>query len=149
MARQTKTKTPRQLMTAELKRSVIPELLRLGFSGVFPHFRRITSIQTDLLSFQYHRFNDAFVIEVGFCAPGPYNSPWGGEIQPDNLSTNFLDLTHRSRLRPQEPKTDPWIAFSSDDPASYRRAARVVIPLLDTQAADFWNKHEPTMAQIA
>ena len=146
MARLTKTKTPQQLMTAELKRSVIPELRRLGFTGVFPHFRRLTSFQTDLLSFQYHRFNDAFVVEVGYCAPGPYNSPWGGEIQPGTLSTNFLDLTHRLRLRPQEPTTDPWISFSSEDPANYTCAARAVLPLLTTQATDFWTRHEPTMA---
>jgi len=134
------------MMTAELKRSVIPELRRLGFSGVFPHFRRLTSVQTELLSFQYHRYNDTFVVEVGYCAPGPYISPWSGEMPPETLSTNHLDLTQRSRLRLQGPKTGPWIAFSSEDSASYMCAAQAVLSLLETQAPDFWIRHEPTMA---
>ena len=41
-------------MQLELKRLVIPDLRKTGFTGSFPHFRRTRGNKTELISFLSH-----------------------------------------------------------------------------------------------
>ncbi len=43
----------RDAMIEELKRVAVPVLRSLGFKRSFPHFRRVTDTQIDLLTFQF------------------------------------------------------------------------------------------------
>ncbi|MGO4134258.1 DUF4304 domain-containing protein [Rhizobium brockwellii] len=45
----------RQEINAAIKSNVLPKLKSQGFSGSFPHFRRIEGDMVDLISFQFDR----------------------------------------------------------------------------------------------
>jgi hypothetical protein len=52
-------------MDKALKGRVIPTLRQAGFTGSFPHFRRIQGERTDLITFQFDKWGGGFVIEIG------------------------------------------------------------------------------------
>jgi Domain of unknown function (DUF4304) len=68
---------PRDQMIAALREVVVPVLRNMGFSGSFPHFRRIRESQIDLLTFQFDRHGGSFVVEVATCAPEGFTTHWG------------------------------------------------------------------------
>ena len=107
-------------MIAALREVVVPVLRDMGFSGSFPHFRRIRDWQIDLLTFQFNRYGGSFVVEVAFCAPDGFTTHWGKHILPNRVRAH--DIHPRQRLRlgshPSE-KAD----------RARGRVQRVVIPL--------------------
>jgi len=59
----------RDKMMEALHRVVVPMLRDMGFTGSFPHFRRVHDTQIDVLTFQFNRWGGSFVVEVAFCEP--------------------------------------------------------------------------------
>jgi hypothetical protein len=55
----------RNKMVAALKAEVVPQLRKNGFSGSFPHFRRIGPTKTDCVTFQFDKWGGGFVVEIG------------------------------------------------------------------------------------
>lgn len=51
-------------MCLELKKSVVPDLRKIGFAGSFPHFRRTRAGKIELISFLSHS-NEGGAFEVG------------------------------------------------------------------------------------
>jgi hypothetical protein len=131
----------RNRMIEALHSVVVPALARRGLSGSFPDFRRINPHAVDLLSFHFARHEQAFTVEV---ASGPAaGASLGGQLVPASQLTVWHVLPHeRYRLGPDEP--DQWFRyrkrfFSFSDP--HLRAARAVLPYLDSQAERWWKQN--------
>ncbi len=144
-------------MIASLKEIVVPELRERGFRGSFPHFRRPTDRQIELLSFQFDKNGGGFVIVISRCPPGGITTSWGKEIPPGKVTAHDLHPDERQRLQPLEGGgTDSWFRFdsrarpsggfvarfwkllfsSNELPMSYDSVAQSVLPFLDQ--ADAW-----------
>jgi hypothetical protein len=120
---------------------VVPVLEQRGFSGRFPDFRRITSRAVDLISFHFARHEAAFGVEVA-CAPLTGVTIAGQVFVPPNQLTAWhVGPLDRFRLGPERP--DQWFRFRRTFPFlsdPHRRAARAVLPYLDSQAETWWRE---------
>lgn len=115
--------SPRQAMTAELKRVVVPVLRELGYTGTFPHFRRTRGKRVALLSFQFSSWGGKFCIEVRtFPADG---LGAGGAVIPAER-VRIVDLVPRERIGPEDGDGDRWFDFDGE----YTAVAEAVIPYL-------------------
>ncbi len=144
-------------MIASIKEIVVPQMRERGFRGSFPHFRRRTDRQIDLLTFQFDRNGGGFVIEISRCPPGGITTSWGKEIPPAKVTAQDLHPDERQRLQPfGGGGTDSWFRYdsrpppsggfvarfwkilfsSSEPPISYDSVAQSVLPFLDQ--ADEW-----------
>lgn len=135
----------RALMTKAIKETFVPELRSRGFSGTFPHFRRITSDRVDYLTFQFLSSGGSFVVEIarsdllGNLAMGR-----GADLPVSKLNAQFFG--ERLRLGGEGP-VDDWFVFgprSYDppmpvrEPSFYAGIASRLVNLLDTQAEEWW-----------
>jgi hypothetical protein len=109
-------RTPRQLMDAALKSSVVPLLREHGFKGSYPHFRRHQPTGIDLLTFQFSQFGGSFVVEIGTCGLGGVTLPWGKSVGPSKVTALNLSPAQRHRLVPPDTKrSDYWFKFDAGD----------------------------------
>jgi hypothetical protein len=107
---------PRREMEAALKRNVAPELRRAGFTGSFPHFRRVREA-VDLITFQFDRHGGGFVIEVAKGEPAGFTTHWGKHIPANKLTAWDLHPDQRRRLKPSSGSgTDSWFRYDSSRP---------------------------------
>ena len=58
---------PRKEMIVALNSIVVPVLRHRGFTGSFPHFRRLGTKQIDLITFQFDKWGGGFVVELSKC----------------------------------------------------------------------------------
>jgi len=126
--------TTRDEMTSALKRIVVPDLRRRGFTGSFPHFRRIGETRIDLLTFQFDKWGGGFVAELSKCGLEGVTLPWGEKIPPRKVTARDLHPEDRFRLGSGGPGADHWYRFDGGEPAEL--AAREV--LNDMDAAENW-----------
>ena len=128
-------------MIATLKEHVVPVLKARGFKGSFPHFRRITDTGIHLLTFQFDKWSGGFVVEIAACPPGGVTMHWGEQIPPAKVTAQHV--SGRLRLGASGDQTDHWFRYdkkgllSFSDP--YEKAAREVLPYLDSQAESYWS----------
>jgi len=140
----------RSRMIAALQEAVVPTLRDMGFSGSFPHFRRIRDTQIDLLTFQFNRYAGSFVVEVAFCAPDGFTTHWGKHIPPKKVRAHDIHPKQRLRLGSHPPqKPDHWFHYEPERSDIYIDAALELLPLLRTGAEEFWETHGPTMQRNA
>src|SRR5258708_2075389 len=102
----------RDAMIAELKRVAVPALRSLGFKGTFPHFRRVTAAQIDLLTFQFSVGGGQFVIEVGKFPPE------GHELYDKLIpaaEVKMMHLLRRLRLGAKDESSDHWFDYAGGD----------------------------------
>jgi hypothetical protein len=131
-------------MDASLKSIVVPHLRELGFSGSFPHFRRIKENGIDLISFQFDKYGGGFVIEVSHCPPGGITTSWGKEIPPDKVQAWDMPFNLRLRIQPGTGHgPGSWFRYDTLSLVAntYDRLSRKVIELLKEKATPFWNQH--------
>lgn len=83
-------------MDSALKKVVIPILREQGFKGSLPHFRRKNEKNIDLITFQFNKWGDSFVVEMTSCPLEGVTMYWGEHI-PSNKVTAQL-LNNRFRL---------------------------------------------------
>ncbi len=103
-------------MEAALKRIVIPELRRVGFTGSFPHFRRVRQA-LDLVTFQFDRHGGGFVIEVATGELAGFTTHWGKHIPAAKLTAWDLHPDQRKRLKPATGNgTDSWFRYDASQP---------------------------------
>lgn len=69
----------REIMLNALKKTVIKELKDRGFTGTYPHFKKIVSDCIELIDFQTNKYGGSFTIEVS-------------AVFPNNKVTNLSDL---------------------------------------------------------
>ncbi len=135
-------------MIAALQELVVPVLRKKGFGGSFPHFRRTTDTGMDLLSFQFYSRGRSFVVEVAACTNEEIaKHSW--KVPANRMNVFFLHPDLRLRLGSTEKSPDHWFKFDgrlSLNP--YKQAAKAVLPYLDTQAEEWWNRPQEKMKPI-
>lgn len=127
-------------MVKALKQIVVTKLHEIGFKGSFPHFRRPSHEQIDLLSFQFDRWGGGFVIEISKCSPVGISTYWGDLIPPDRVKAFDMHPDKRFRLQPKFGSSKSgW--FRYDKPRQnediYNKTAREVLPFLE-RAKEWW-----------
>ncbi|MEF0938929.1 DUF4304 domain-containing protein [Rhizobium sp. BR 362] len=104
-------------MVRELQASVVPCIRRTGFTGSFPHFRRIGVQSIDLLTFQFDRNGGGFLVEIARCPPDGVVTPWGERIGPNKVKAWDLNPTRRRRVVVRETgRVEDWFRFDQQSP---------------------------------
>lgn len=62
--------TSKEQMRSALHQHTIPRLRKMGFTGRYPHFRRVREDCIELLSFQTNSYGGCFTVEVSAVFPG-------------------------------------------------------------------------------
>ena len=122
-------------MIARLRKDFVPALRARGFTGAFPHFRRLTAGQTDLLTVQFDKWGGGFVVEVATAPAGRFKTPWGGVVPAVKLTAH--DLDRRLRLGARRASVDHWFRYDEGTTAA-AVAAQVLAKLV--QAERWWAK---------
>ena len=110
-------------------------LRQRGFTGSFPHFRRMGRDHVELLTFQFDRSGGGFVLEVAKCPSGGFTTYWGKTIRPQKVTAQDLHPNNRLRLGASGPGKDNW--FRYDDGSSVGDVAQQLVPHLE-QAEAWW-----------
>lgn len=123
----------RDEMIRELKRVVVPVLRSLGFKGSFPHFRRASGPQIDLLTFQFSMGGGRFVVEIGKFPSEGYELY--GTLIPA-AEVRMPHLLRRMRLGAKDESGDHWFDYDGGDCAG---VAASVVPYIRGQAGAWWS----------
>jgi hypothetical protein len=134
----------RDKMIAALRKIVFPTLREMGFSGSFPHFRRILKNQIDLLTFQFNRHAGSFLVEIACCSSDGFTTHWGKQIPPKKVSAHDLHPDKRLRLKASTTqREDSWFYYEPECESVYENAAQALLPLLCSIAEPYWQMHKP------
>jgi len=118
----------REDIDAALKKFVIPALRERGFTGSFPHFRRVKE-DVDLLTFQFDRNGGGFVIETAKGKKEGFTTHFGKHIPANKLTAWDLHPNQRKRLRPgADGSTDSWFRYDAEN--DYESVARAALELI-------------------
>jgi hypothetical protein len=129
--------SPRELMDVALKASVVPVLRESGFTGLYPHFRRVHVTHVDLLTFQFDINGVGFVVEISRCGIGGITTQWGKHIPASKVRACDIHPNDRFRIKPAEgSRTDSWFRFES---GGYDDVAKEVLAKLPV-AHDYWSR---------
>lgn len=125
----------RAAMNAALKNIVISVLREKGFTGSFPHFRRLHVARVDLLTFQFDKWGGGFVVEIASGSIDGWTTHWGEHIPANKLTAH--DLRYRKRIQAcEDPETDVWFRF---DDGNVDQPARDLLELLPSAEA-WWEE---------
>ena len=126
--------TLRLEMNRALQKEFVPHLRQRGFTGSLPHFRRLGE-RVDLLTVQFDRYGEGFVIEVARCPTTGVTTHWGQHISAGNVTARDLHPNNRRRLGSPAPGHDGhWFRF--DDGTACIAVARSAVEFLDE--AELW-----------
>lgn len=137
----------RSLMTAALKSIFVPALRERGFKGSLPHFYRACPARTDFLTVQFNSAGGSFVVEIAKCGPNGIESGHGEDLPVSKLNVQYFARRHRLGSNPAAGILDHWFDFAprNYDPPQplhpaghYEHVASILVPLLDSQAEDWW-----------
>lgn len=124
-------------MDVALKQFVVPVLRELGFTGTYPHLRRVHVTHVDLLTFQFDVNGGGFVIEISRCGIGGATTHSGKHIPASTVRIWDIHPDQRFRLKPGEgPGTDSWFRFES---GRYDEVANQALAMLPV-AHDYWSQ---------
>lgn len=138
----------RDLMIKELKLFVIPYLKEIGFTGKFPHFRRINKERIDLLTFQFDKYGGGFAIEIAKYPNKFFTTYWGKKIPQDKITAFDLHPSERHRLGCKDPKSkwgsDYWFRYDKLNLLGniYQKVSKKVVKLIDSQAEIYWKENK-------
>jgi hypothetical protein len=114
--------SPRACMDLALKTSVVSALRESGFTGSYPHLRRLHVTHVDLLTFQFDVNGGGFLIEITRCGIGGTTTHTGKHIAASSVTAWDIHPNNRVRIKPGEGSgTDSWFRYESgkyDDVAS-------------------------------
>jgi len=115
----------REGMIQVLGQIVVPSLARKGFTGQFPHFRRVMSERIDLLSFFFNPYGHGFVFKSGRCGPGGFIKRNGKHVAPEKLKTSDMSYMQLNWISPDLAAKGSafWFQYEPSDPRSLRQAA--------------------------
>lgn len=100
-------------MAAALKAVTIPRLRAAGFTGSFPHFRRVAESGADLISFQFDRHGGSFVVEIAKCHPNGIVTPARGLIAVSRATAQDRHPNNRRRIL---RGGSDWFDFEREQP---------------------------------
>ena len=133
-------------MIIALKEIVVPFLREKGFSGSFPHFRRFSDNEVDLLTFQFDKWGGGFLIEISKCPSSGIVTPWGDTILAKDMRAidNHPDKRHRI-IPGKDGSPGSWFRYDRQltFPFSrkYKKTARDVLSYFD-DAEEWWSDHK-------
>jgi hypothetical protein len=107
----------REAMISELKRVVQSHLRSVGFSGSFPHFRKIGQATIELVTFQFDRHGGGFVMEIARGPAGGITTALGAHISPNKTTAWDVHPNFRKRIQPRTGgDADAWFRFDTAAP---------------------------------
>ena len=123
------------LMRKALKKVLLPELNRIGFTGTSSNFQRRSTENLDLLSIQYWKHGGQFILEFARSKRGALNTSWGEVVQEENIGVAHIFPLQRARLQQTlEASEELFRGFKfsgfGEDPAKYIALAHEVASLL-------------------
>ena len=128
-------------MIRALKAIVVRHLREAGFTGTFPHFRRLGPDRTDLLTVFFDKSGGGFAVEIARAPAGPVVTTDYGETV-DARKLTAWHMIRRLRLGARDEgghhwfRYDRWRPFRRGD--VYEETARRVLPFLERQAERWW-----------
>jgi hypothetical protein len=129
--------SPRELMDVALKTSVVPVLRERGFTGTYPHFRRVHVTHVELLTFQFDVNGGGFLIEISRCGIGGITRDRGKHIPASEVRGWDIHPNDRFRIKPGEGAgTASWFRFEN---GRYGDVANEVLAKLPV-AHDYWSQ---------
>lgn len=139
--------TPRNEMERAIREVIVPWLRDAGFKGSFPHFRRPTATQIELLTFQFYSSGGSFVVELASCPPTGFTHSWGKHVPPNKVTAHDIGMRHRLGscmggdhwfvfgMRNYEPGSD-----KVEIPEHYQTVASSVLQHFQKEAGEYWAK---------
>lgn len=125
----------REKMIAVLNGIVVPALRKRGFTGSFPHLRRLGANQIDLVTFQFDKWGGGFIVEISKCGTDGVTMPWGEKIPPEKVTAHDLNPRERLRLGCEAPGAEHWFRYDRGD--TVESVAREVV-LQIVKAENWW-----------
>jgi hypothetical protein len=124
-----------ELMRKALKKVLLPELNRIGFTGTSSNFQRRSAENLDLLSIEYWKYGGQFILEFARSKRGALNTSWGEVVQEEKIGVAHISPLQRARLqRTLEASEDLFRGFKfsgfGEDLAKYIALAHEVAALL-------------------
>ncbi|HEX6185447.1 MAG TPA: DUF4304 domain-containing protein [Pyrinomonadaceae bacterium] len=106
----------RNAILRALKEVFVPALRAGGFSGTFPHFRRVLPDRVDYLTVQFYSSGGSFVVEIATAGPDGKPVGYGRHLPVEKLNVSYF--SNRLRLGSDRAggKADHWYVFG---PRSY------------------------------
>ena len=99
-------------MVKALQAIVVTRLRDQGFTGSFPHLRRIGREKIDLLTFQFDRHGGGFIIEISKCPIDGITTAFGEYIPPNIVTAWHMNPPERMRLQPSNgSSTSDWFRY--------------------------------------
>jgi len=130
----------RPRVEAALKGVVVPYLRSRGFRGSFPSFQRRRDRCIQLVEFQFHRYREAFAVNVGAILEGEILSAVPKGLSEQKIRASHLPLDRRLRLGSTPPgRRDHWFSFEAEADATLNIVAETVVRLLREQANAYWD----------
>ena len=129
-------------MVAKLKELVVPQLRKRGFTGSFPHFRRLNENQMNVLTFQFSRWGGSFVVEAASCPAEGVVLHTGRRIGPGEVKAHHI--YPRLRLGSSPPEAvDHSFDFESATygESIYQMMAEEVLMCIP-QAERYWSSEK-------
>jgi Domain of unknown function (DUF4304) len=124
-------------MDIALKSSVVSVLRESGFTGSYPHLRRLHVTHVDLLTFQFDVNGGGFLIEITRCGIGGTTSYGGKHIPASNVTVWDIHPDDRLRIKRGEGSgTDSWFRYES---GRYDEVASQVLAKLPI-AHEYWSQ---------
>jgi len=128
-------------MTKAWDQHVGPVLRGRGFTGSFPHFRRQAQTTIDILTVKLDGTRGRFAVLLATCGIDGFTVSPVRHVSPDRVTA--FNVEPHVRLGQTAGNPDHWFHFDVAVQDSCDRAARDVLPLLDSQAEDYWGQlHE-------
>jgi hypothetical protein len=94
----------RELMDVALKATVVPVLRGSGFTGSYPHFRRVHVTHVDLLTFQFDINEGGFLLEISRYGIGGITTQAGKHIPASKVRVWDLQPNDRFALSPAKDR---------------------------------------------
>lgn len=144
----------RSFMQKALQKIFVPVLRERGFTGKFPHFRRIGADGIDLLSFTFDQYGGGFVMEVAVCPPEGYSSPWLGLIPPDKITALSVEPLRHRLGKVGASGYDLWFTYPTALPSAphqlerFDETAREALEYLDLQAESWWRGARAKLGKV-
>ncbi|MFT9846165.1 DUF4304 domain-containing protein [Aneurinibacillus sp. REN35] len=130
-------------MQQVLRERIVPLLHERNFTGHFPHFRRLSDKQIDLLSFQFSKWGYYFYLEAAVCSPDGAYMLWGEKVAPNDVrAVDILDVSKRTVLGTRNGDCDFFYFVYEEregNADNYFLVASQVLSLLN-QAEAWWRK---------
>lgn len=126
--------TNREMIRLNLEKLVVEPLLKKGFTGRYPHFRRENNGYIELISFQTNKWGGSFTVEISAVFPNSNNKNYVEYEGQDLSQLTVWDTNKRYRLKGMY---DGWFYYRDVYEKRFRRLGKTYFDVNEKQAADF------------